>query len=512
MKNMMCITDTEAVLVGYKKQGNLQSVQWVLTQEIEQGAIIGGTIIKPESIAESLESLCKRLNKNIKNVTLVIDCQSIIVKKIKAPILKHAQYITHIRTEIQSSAGEKQDMVYGYTKLEDRAVLGYGIPIELIEGYKEVFDSAGISISEIISGAESLVEFVKTGDQFKSEVANITIVQGVSRLSMVFNKGEYLLSSRGRVYSEKLEDDLAQETVRTSQFCNAQPQLGNLKKSYYCGIGAQEIENISGLLSSSKIDVIDLMTTLKLKEKYQRYTSAAIVFIAIANSAKPTPLLKTLRDNDKLLQQQKNIAEGKNHMGGKLAGVALLIMVAFIGYLAYSVVDASGKIATLNKQIADIEEKAKQSNGYEMESNGSIEVIGNIRRYKEGTKELEILDTGLVKAVAAAFGEDSTIQELRYASDSGEAEFLMESPSKYAAAQGTARVRELPGVLWVGYTGFERDVGEKGFTYTVKVGIKQPKPAPVPNDPAQEGDQAASQTQGENGEIIAETGADNDVK
>ncbi|MEG0091640.1 MAG: hypothetical protein RSA20_07455, partial [Oscillospiraceae bacterium] len=326
MKNMMCITDTEAVLVGYKKQGNLQSVQWVLTQEIEQGAIIGGTIIKPESIAESLESLCKRLNKNIKNVTLVIDCQSIIVKKIKAPILKHAQYITHIRTEIQSSAGEKQDMVYGYTKLEDRAVLGYGIPIELIEGYKEVFDSAGISISEIISGAESLVEFVKTGDQFKGEVANITIVQGVSRLSMVFNKGEYLLSSRGRVYSEKLEDDLAQETVRTSQFCNAQPQLGNLKKSYYCGIGAQEIENISGLLSSSKIDVIDLMTTLKLKEKYQRYTSAAIIFIAIANSAKPTPLLKTLRDNDKLLQQQKNIAEGKNHMGGKLAGVALLIM------------------------------------------------------------------------------------------------------------------------------------------------------------------------------------------
>ncbi|MEG1896224.1 MAG: hypothetical protein RR162_08275, partial [Oscillospiraceae bacterium] len=235
MKNIMYISDTQAVLVSYKKQGDLQSIQQIVTQEIEEGAIIGGTIIKPNAVVAALEVIAGTAKSTPKKLTLVMDCPSIIVKKIKTPILKHGQYITRIRTEMQSAGADKQEMVYGYTKLADRAILGYGIPVEIIDSYREVFEQVSLSLFEIISGAQCVAEFAQTNDTFKSGMADITIVQGVARLSMVFDKGEFVLSSRGRVYSETLVDNLAQEAVRTSQFCTAQQHLGMLEKCYYCG-------------------------------------------------------------------------------------------------------------------------------------------------------------------------------------------------------------------------------------------------------------------------------------
>ncbi|MEG1801791.1 MAG: hypothetical protein RR273_07405, partial [Oscillospiraceae bacterium] len=343
-----------------------------------------------------------------KKQTLVMDCPSIIVKKIKTPILKHGQYITRIRTEMQSAGADKQEMVYGYTKLADRAILGYGIPVEIIDSYREVFEQVSLSLFEIISGAQCVAEFAQTNDTFKSGMADITIVQGVARLSMVFDKGEFVLSSRGRVYSETLVDNLAQEAVRTSQFCTAQQHLGMLEKCYYCGVSTGTIEEIKRLLAGGKMLAVDLLDTLQLKSEYRNYSGAAMAFIAVAATTKPTPLLKTLQDSEKLAQQQKNIAEGKTHRGSKTVAAIILLIVGFVGYQAYCVVDTSGNIARLNKQLADIEERAKQSAGYELQSSSSIESMADIRRYKEGTKRYDTVDIPLVDSIAKILGEESS--------------------------------------------------------------------------------------------------------
>ncbi|MEG1895105.1 MAG: hypothetical protein RR162_02600, partial [Oscillospiraceae bacterium] len=276
---------------------------------------------------------------------------------------------------------------------------------------------------------------------------------------------------------------------------------GMLEKCYYCGVSTGTIEEIARLLAGGKMLAVDLLDTLQLKSEYRNYSGAAMAFIAVAATTKPTPLLKTLQDSEKLAQQQKNIAEGKTHRGSKTVAAIILLIVGFVGYQAYCVVDTSGNIARLNKQLADIEERAKQSAGYELQSSSSIESMADIRRYKEGTKRYDTVDIPLVDSIAKILGEESSIVEMEYLSEKGQVEFTMLSTSKYAASQAAQSLRALPGVKSLDYKGFESTDTNEGYKYTVTLVIKEPKPVPVSQDPAQQPQAEAQEQEVETNDI-----------
>lgn len=215
---------------------------------LPEGAMINGVVTNDAALADVLSSLAESGSLPDKDVDLVVDSGSILVKRIAVPPLRRRQMLHLIHGEFIEYSDTYEDLLYDYSVISRRNPEGPGGIIlcsamerRMAQNYTELFERCGIRLQSIDISLSTVVHLAQYLPALAGKTFVISVLDGSSLVSSLFAEGHYALTNRTRLLAERGTPEAAMEVTNMIssmiQFNRAQQRDTALSAIYLCGLG-----------------------------------------------------------------------------------------------------------------------------------------------------------------------------------------------------------------------------------------------------------------------------------
>ncbi|MHB1315056.1 MAG: hypothetical protein ACYCX2_06145 [Christensenellales bacterium] len=381
---------------------------------LKAGSIVNGVIINQDEVIQQLKNN-RKLMKN--DILLIIDSSNIQVKLIDMPKLGKLQKIAVMRNEF-SMGTDNQDTLYASVVIgesnKNDSMLCYAVQSELINSYIEVFAAAKIKIRKIDIAINCIVNYVRQIPQLSSKTFIMNIISGQNMLSLLFEKGKYIITSRNRLLSDADSDEYLRElyskVLSMMQFNESQKSLNKIETSYYFGLDADTISRFAAYFAglNSEIKVMKLNYGLcEMKREYQNVFYPQLGFYADEN----TDLLETLAYFKKMNRKKNRKPKRK-----LIFAMIICMVIAAAGALLYHEKNTlNEESAALSAYLNDAENMKRHEEIQQTAAQNNLlaEKVKQVRAVKEIVQNNRIISSS--KYIRICIQTDVQIEAFDYA-------------------------------------------------------------------------------------------------
>ena len=262
------------VLQGTIKGGQLTITNFK-TLPLEAGALINGVITNEEVVKQTIAEALKDSPHLFKNMKLIIDSSLIATKNVAVPKLKPKELAAVAAAEFEDTAGNYDELVVDYALIPGPAgnnMFCCGVEKRVLESYVALFASLKIQIRSIDVGLNTLIQYVSATKDYKGMTIALNILDGKNLISLLFNNGIFIFSTRSRLLSERGTDAFADElTGKLSsliQFNKSQKSEYSINISLYAGLDEYELNGLRALNFDPELSLFIIPQTPNIKNGF----------------------------------------------------------------------------------------------------------------------------------------------------------------------------------------------------------------------------------------------------
>lgn len=473
MDSSIYISTQHIEVLGYNKTSSVELLAYA-KQPLGEGVIINGKITDPTELSEKLTQL-KALRPDLfTNCTLVIDSTTLLLKKLPVPELKKPQYLNLVKDELVDQSENSAEMIYDYSfinsKGEAKTMLACATHKSTVESYLSVFGDAGINLKAVRVGLETIINYIKTRKDLAKKTFILNIVDGVSMLSVIFENGQYIFSTRTRLMEEESAEYLT--TIISSlssllQF-NKSQKFSDIEESFYLGLSKHKF---------SELRMLYLDGPIKLKEfdnlKFAR--NADIVtddchfsFFGIHSSATSLNLLQSYKNALKPLKEYKPF-----RVSALIPYFVLLILGITYATPLWLNMQLDTEIEKINSFLTDRNTITQITEIEELERKISILKQANLQITNK-TKEINdypIISMEILNVLTQSNSNVVTVYSFEFNAMDSSIEITANAATEADAANYVKNMKSHAFINDIEYTGYSYD-NRIGFNFTCKVTLK----------------------------------------
>lgn len=192
-----------------RRRGRLE-IQKALSRPLEEGCILGGRILKKESVTEQLCSLANELSIKDKKICVGVDGAALTVKRLTLPNVSARQRNIFLRDSMPA----RESSVYDHIVLGDGEnggldVLACRAEVSFVEDYIQVMKDAGLRIDSIGLGICGVIRLNDSCKMLRAEDYSLLIADRDSVSCISFREGKFYQHSRQRLFSGRNAEETA---------------------------------------------------------------------------------------------------------------------------------------------------------------------------------------------------------------------------------------------------------------------------------------------------------------
>lgn len=246
MENIILIKTQSIEFIQGERKRDAVNIKHYCHRKIADDAIINGVIIDDSSIKDALEHL--KSEYGVEDCILILDSNKIIARSLVIPKMSKKRIIEHLKSEFATLYEGDEEMLYDYGYIgEDEnikkavRILGVGIEKDLITTYLNLFESLEIDVVDIDFSINILIRLKEYLPNMTDGSFSITRVDGNEIISSVFSKGNYVLTTRKRIFSDMNDtqsfgSDIVRAISQLQQFANSPKNNAPFSTVYFSGL------------------------------------------------------------------------------------------------------------------------------------------------------------------------------------------------------------------------------------------------------------------------------------
>ncbi|MDR2590107.1 MAG: pilus assembly protein PilM [Oscillospiraceae bacterium] len=255
MKSSIQISRHAIKVVSYTGGGTRIAVKAFNTYPLPDECVMNGVIIDAAPVIDGLNSLKSQVPAAFRDASLVLDGSFVYTKKVTVPgKLTAMMYDNVIRDEFSEVAQDVENLICSYYPLADnpdgsKQILACGVENIHAQNYLAMFAAAGITLTSIHLGVETLLRFVSTKSELKNTPFVLNVIDDVILFSMIFQDGVSVFQSRTRLYGEDrvtIVNSTLNSLAGINQF-NKSQNFADITYSLYIGLDSSDM----GLIASN---------------------------------------------------------------------------------------------------------------------------------------------------------------------------------------------------------------------------------------------------------------------
>lgn len=445
------------------------------------GCILNGTVTDEDGFIQLIRNLWETNHLPRKGVRLVINSSQFTTKVTQAPVQKPKQMMEYVSREF-TDVGRISDPVYGYFPLpghRDRKakvqnIFAMAAERGFLQYYIELFGRLGIMVDNVESAAGAVIRLLGQLPQVKESTCVVQFVDDVTLMNFLILDGEYVYSSRSRIFSEPGTPGFAGEVTRAVsdilQFAKAQNLPQEILTVYAAGIPSQDWvayeENIGMINRNIQVGELESGRNIQIADSSDPYRTFSNFALAVGGFIQTDARMSLMSQMS--FDPKKEAAKRKRRR--------MMIPLFIVGGVMLTVIGlAIINVVTLTWQLRQVEDY-----------NWSDEVVSACDRYDSLNQEIRAMSSlnnsmlGLQEEVLQYPRVDSGIEELieesalglvtarlsSYQSETGVISFDTSAPDVYLIHQFIHLLSDKAVFASVDYTGYSQDT--EG-TWRVKV-------------------------------------------
>jgi hypothetical protein len=261
MKSSIYISTEKIEVIGYVGR----TVKKFVAYNLPEGTLINGMITDSAFLTECL-TIMRQENPGLFSApSLIVDGSAILSRRLITPKLSHKRYLQLVRDDFTDSTEDTGNLVCGYYKLDTKdedAVLACAVDKGLVDAYISAFKSAGIKLQSMHIGVEALVNFIGANQDLKKASFVLTLIDGFTAVSMIFENGSNVFMSRARLYGDAKEQIFQNVLDNLNGLINfnRSQKFSEITQCYYLGVSDADMRLIDVLnpYNGIKMDNLDL--------------------------------------------------------------------------------------------------------------------------------------------------------------------------------------------------------------------------------------------------------------
>lgn len=462
------------ILQGIIKKGHL-NISNFKTLAVEAGALINGVITNEEVVKEVIAGALKENPKLFKNMKLVIDSSLIVTKTVEVPKLKPRELEALAAAEFDDSAGNYDQLVVDYAHIPGftgNNIFCCGVEKRVIESYINLFASLKIQIQSIDVALNAFIQYVAATRDFKGMTFALNILDGKNLVSLLFENGVYIFSTRSRLLSERGSDAFANEVSgklsSLIQFNKSQKSEHVLNMSLYAGLDDFELDALKTLNFDPDLSLFILPQTPNVKNSFVMdeifdFGNFIYPIAGFFSGTKPINLFAAFRKSN-VSQKELPFEYKALIIPATMILVFLIVFGVFFG-LKYS---AQKQLEEMNAYIGDANNQAEylQAKALTDEVNSIQAEIANIEIINDAVNSNPDLVSVMMNSLATQGNGAIVLNALEYDGVTGAVHIVATANNEKEAARYIERLKNTSYFTQVDYTGYAQVTGTQTTTTT----------------------------------------------
>ncbi|MBC3796778.1 type IV pilus biogenesis protein PilM [Acetobacterium tundrae] len=460
------------VVQGTMKGGQL-TIQHFKTLPVEAGALINGVITNEEAIRQTLSDALAENPGLFINMKLVIESSLIASKNVEVPRLKPKELAALTATELEDTAGNYEELVVDYSNIpgpNGNNLFCCGVEKRVIESYLALFESLKIRVLSIDVGLNAIIQYVSGTKDYKGITLAINILDGRDLLSILFENGLYIFSTRSRLMSERgtdaFADELSAKLSSLIQFNKSQKSEYSLNISLYAGLDEFELNSLKNLVFDPDLSLFIIPQTRNIKELFEideTFDFGKFIY-PIASFFTGTKVINLLTAYKKSLVVKK-----ERHFENKALAIPIVMAVIFL--IVFSTfyllqMSAQKKLDASNAYISDTTNQQQY-----LEAKNLTDAVEGINSQ---VSDVEMINTAVnsnpklvsdkLTHLATLCNSVITLNSMTYDGETGGVSIAATANSVQEAASYVERLRATEYFVQVDYNGYSKATATSGTT------------------------------------------------
>jgi hypothetical protein len=345
MKSSIYVSTEQIEVIGYAGR----KVKRYVTYPLPEGTVINGMITDSAFLTECLAAMRLEHPGLFRSPSLIVDGSSILSRRLITPKLNRKRYLQMVRDDFADSIEDSRNLVCGYYKLgskDEEAILACAVDKGIVDAYISAFRSAGIKLDSIRVGAEALINMIDARAELKKASFVLTLIDGFTSVSMIFENGNNVFMSRARLYGDTKEQVFQNVLDNLNGLINfnRSQKFSEITQCYYIGVNDADIRLIDALSPYAGIamDGIDLFGSKNRLLPLE----AHFAYLNIIMPPDSIDLMKERKELDKHIKRSK-----PKKVFAPLLLLYILILALPIAYFWWQGTILDQDIGELNRKI-----------------------------------------------------------------------------------------------------------------------------------------------------------------
>ncbi len=227
---------------------------------IQEGLLINGMIMNEDILSDAIKNVWADNPELSKSVRLIVDSTSVLSKRFRVPVANDKKLLEIIKDEY-SEVENYDKLLYDYRILNQKVkdggmdILSCAVERDFIEGYINLFETAGIKLESINTALSSVIDAASLYKELSRSTYVVANLDGNNLSNTLFVNGDYNYSSRSRLLEEVGSEDSSDELYRIFssliQFNKSQKTGFDITDVYFTGDIPENISEVSQQMSSA---------------------------------------------------------------------------------------------------------------------------------------------------------------------------------------------------------------------------------------------------------------------
>lgn len=263
MKTVVYLANLQMKVVLGTATNNGINVKQAYTFDTPEGSIINGMVMDVDAFSSFLNSVWESNNFSKKDITLVINSNKFIGRTIELPVLSDRQTVDFIAREY-GDMGKEEDYYFSYVNVANaegkrKKIYAEGITPDFIKDYIDLFNLAGIKLTEIYSGESGLISFTGYTLAKESRSFVMLLADEMTFTTILWLDGAFYYYNSARCFHEQgtaeYASDIARSLSQLMQFMKAHQIETPLENIYLAGVSKEDEGLYRNAIMEMGIDV-----------------------------------------------------------------------------------------------------------------------------------------------------------------------------------------------------------------------------------------------------------------
>lgn len=470
MSNSIFISNSEIQVVKYSRSGDKIKIHGYVSSSLPEGCIINGVITDFQLLIGQLKQLKEKEPSFFSKLSLTVDTNSILTKKIPVPSLKKDKYYLIVQDELRGRLSAYREVLFDFSfwskRKKNTVILGAGVDKTAIDAYLTVFKEANIKLERISIGIESILRYLEDYKFNREDTFALNIIDKVSMISLIFENGEFVFSTRSRIMGENPNQEARSILQNLSQLFQFNK---NITKSYYLGANDELISEIKNVNTISEVEVSHFNFNLKMKGVPKLETSLHFVLFGTYADDRYINFFDTFKRIEKANKKPSKFKP--IYLVGLLIPIGIAATFQILNTVTNEIENDNTKIKSF-LQSDQIRDQKQQIENYQREINQWNEVRKNIDLGIEDFNNSTTINSETVNSIYGLIGNQVSIKSFSFDAESNSFDINATANSQLDISTYGSRLKDTNLFSDVQYLGYQGSESSTVFTFKIKAILK----------------------------------------